>query len=126
MLAARHPEVEVVHHQHGHAHIAPRGVEQVRAADAGAAVADQDEDLQVGVGQLDARRVGQAAAVQAVERVDDEVLVAQPLAADIRDERDAVGIEPELDQRRIEMIQNERMPTAGAEGIVALVAIGVE
>ncbi len=63
------------------------------AADAGAAVADQDDDGQVRVGQLDAGGVGDAAAVQPVEGVGDEVLVAQSLAADVGDDHRPVRIE---------------------------------
>ena len=94
MLAARHAEVEVVEHQHRQADVASRGVQQVRAADPRAAIPHDDDHLQVGVGQLDAGGVGDAAAVQPVERMGGEILVAQSLAADVGHDHHAPGVKP--------------------------------
>ena len=99
----------------GQLEAAQQAVLQVRAADARPAIADKNEDLQIGVGQLDARSICQAASVQTMKGIDDEVLVTETLAADVSDEGDTLGIQAQLDQRSVQVVQDQRVPAPGAE-----------
>ena len=71
------PKLKLLKSEHGDPDVAPGGVEQVGAADAGAAVAHDHDDVEVGAGELDAGGVGDAAPVEAVEGAGDEVLVGE-------------------------------------------------
>ena len=119
VLAAGHAEVEVVEHQDGDPDVAPGGVEQVRPADAGAAVAHDDDHVEVGAGQLDAGGVGDAPAVEAVEGAGDEVLVAEAAAADVADDDHVGRVGAPLDQGGVEGVEDGGVPAARAEGVGA-------
>ena len=100
VLAAGHAEVEVVEDQHRDPDVAPGGVEQVGAADAGAPVAHDHHDVEVGAGQLDAGGVGDASPVQAVEGAGDEVLVAEAAAPDVAHDDHVGRVGPAAHQTR--------------------------
>ena len=126
VLAAGHPEVQVVQHQHGDADVAPSRAEQVGAADAGSAVAHDHDHGEVRIGEPDPRGVGDAAPVEAVEGVGGEILIGEPGAADVGDENDPPGVDLPSDQRLVEPIQDRAVATAGTERVRGLVAVGGE
>ena len=75
MFAAGHAEIEIVGDQDRDTDVAPRRIDEVVAADAASAVADQHHDVQVGVCQLDPRGIGDRAPVQAVKGIGVKVAV---------------------------------------------------
>ena len=115
MLATGHPVVEVVGDDEGQVDIAPRRVQQVGAADAAAAVADQHHDRELGPRELEARGVGQRPAVQAVEGVGDEVAVGEADAADVADDDDLARVRLEGDERLVEVLEQAVVAAARAE-----------
>ncbi len=68
MLPTGHAEVEVVHHDDGDPDVAACRGEQVRSTNTRPSVAHDDDDLEVGVGELDPGGVGDRPAVESVER----------------------------------------------------------
>src|SRR5450759_5142007 len=93
------------------------------ATDATAAVADHDDHLELRIGQLDASGVGDAAPVQPMESIGNEILVAEPLAADIGNDYHLSGIQGEPDQCLVEGVQDQAVAAARAERVGALVAV---
>lgn len=86
-LAARHAVDVVVEHDDREVHIAAAAVDEVIAADGRAvAIARDDDDVEVRVGELDARRERNGAAVRRVQGIKVHVARGARRAANARDD----------------------------------------
>ena len=93
ILAAGHAVDVVVEADHGQAEVAARRVDQVVAADGGAvAVSGEDDDVQLGIGKLDAGGKGDGAAVGRVDGVEVQITGCAGGAADAGDDDKIVAV----------------------------------
>ena len=124
MLAAGHAKVEIIEHQHRQIYVAPGRIDEMGAANAGAAIADENDDMEIGIRQLDAGGVGDAASMQAMEGVGHEILIAEAHAANIADDHRLRRVDLQFRQGFIQMIEDQPVPASRTEGEGALVFIG--
>ena len=125
MLAAGHAKVEVVEHQHGDIDIAAGGVDKMRAADSCTAIADENNDVELRIRQFDACGVGDAASVQAMKSVGDEILIAEAHTTNIADNNGLGGIKLKAGKGFIQMIKDQGVTTAWTKGKGTFVFIGL-
>ena len=85
ILAAGHAVDVVVHDDHGQPYVSPGGMDQVVSADGGdVTVTGDDDDLQMGVGQLDSRGERDGPSVGRVDCVEVEIAGRPGRTADAR------------------------------------------
>ncbi len=94
ILAAGHAVDIVVEGHDGEAEVAARRMDEVVAADGGAVpVAGEDDDVELGVGKLDAGGEGDGAAVGGVDGVEVQIPGGAGGAADAGDDHEVVAVE---------------------------------
>ena len=115
VLAAGHPEVEVVAHQDLDSHAPAGRMNQMRRADPATPVPDQHDHHQVGPDALDPFRVREGSPMQTVEGVAGEIAVGNPDAADVRYKTNLVGLQTHTLQCRADLLQHDPVRAARAE-----------